>query len=61
MNPPGLCWHNTKPNANRRHSSLSYLSSYNQDATLTSNPGECKPKEYPPWENLIKRPKQPTY
>jgi hypothetical protein len=24
-------------------------------------PGECKPKEYPPWENLIKRPKQPTY
>jgi len=29
---------------------------------LTPHPkGECKPKEYPPWENLIKRPKQQTY
>ena len=29
------------------------------DAILTLHVGECKPKEYPPWEHLIKRPKQP--
>lgn len=34
---------------------------FNHDANLFPPIGECKPKEIPPWENLIKRPKQQTY
>ncbi|KAK4131249.1 hypothetical protein BT67DRAFT_388699 [Trichocladium antarcticum] len=33
----------------------------NWEVRSTELCGECKPKEYPAWENLIRRPKQPTY
>ncbi|KAK4107145.1 hypothetical protein N656DRAFT_558914 [Canariomyces notabilis] len=38
-----------------------FLLCYRWKATLTSYVGECKPKEYPPWENLIKRSNKQAY